>query len=88
MKMYRKFLTAVFGFHYVVQAIFTLLTPMALMALLAWFLTAKLHVGSWIWAVLLILGTFAGLISMIRYLVAVSKAEEQREKELETDEKR
>ncbi len=79
--MYRHFLNAVYGFHYAVQAIFTLLTPIAVMALAAWFFTSKLGAPSWLWAVLLILGTFAGLFSMVKYLINVGDAEKRREKE-------
>lgn len=79
--MYRHFLNAVYGFHYAVQAIFTLLTPIAFMALAAWFFTSKLGAPSWLWAVLLILGTFAGLIGMIKYLISMDDAEKRREKE-------
>lgn len=79
--MYKKYMTVLYCINYVFQAIFTLLTPIGLGALASWYLTSKCAVGSWIWAVLLILGTFIGLYTMVQYLIKISEIEKRREKD-------
>lgn len=81
--MYKKYVTVLYCINYVSQAVFTLLTPVAIGALISWLLTAKCNVGSWIWAVLIIVGVFVGLYSMVRYLIKISEIEKRREKDQE-----
>lgn len=74
----------------VVQAIYCLASPMALGALIAWFLTKHGLVGRWIYAVMITAGALVGLMSMIGFLLkyaatenAIKEAEEKESYNLE-----
>ena len=80
----KKFIVStVFGINSVIQAIFCLLTPVAVAVLISMLLTKKFGVGTWIYAVLIVLGVFVGLVTMVKYLLAMAEAERARQKELE-----
>ena len=77
---------AFYYFNIVVQSIFSLACPIGLLTLLAWYLCDRGYTGKWIYAVLILLGVFIGLYSMIRYILSASaqvhaleKAEEEKE---------
>ena len=83
--MYSKFVHAFYYFNIIVQSLFSLLCPVGLLTLLAWFLSSKGYVGEWIYAVLILLGIGVGLFSMFRFITdatvqvrALEKAEEER----------
>lgn len=67
-----------------IQAVFSLLCPPALLTLVASRLCVLCGVGEWIYVPLILVGIFSGLYSMIRYLLAASAhirvLEEQDEK--------
>ncbi|MBR7078591.1 MAG: AtpZ/AtpI family protein [Clostridia bacterium] len=81
--MKKIIVSTVFGINSVIQAIFSLLTPVAVAVLVSMLLTKKFGVGTWIYAVLIVLGVFVGLVSMVKYLLAMAEAEKARQKELE-----
>lgn len=83
--MKKIIVSTVFGINSVIQAIFSLLTPVAVAVLVSMLLTKKFGVGTWIYAVLIVLGVFVGLVSMVKYLLAMAEAEKARQKELEED---
>jgi len=83
----KKVVNTAFSINYIFQGIFSLVTPIGLMCLLAWLLTSKCHAPNWLWAVLIILGVFAGLYSMVKYLITVTEIEKRREKEQNKDDK-
>ena len=62
-----------FGFLYAVniigQAIFTLLTPAALMFGISWLLVSRAGAPSWIYAVFISVGIIAGLVSMVKFVI-------------------
>ena len=62
----------IFGVNTVIQAIFSLLTPPAVGALISWLLCAKFSVGAWIYALLISVGVIIGLISMIKFILAAA----------------
>ena len=66
-------ISAFYGFHMIVQAIVSLLSPPALLTLLAWYLHTYQGVGEWIYALLIFFGLITGFYSMVRYLLAASK---------------
>ena len=80
-KMYKRFVNSLYVLNILFQAFFTLLVPVGLGALVAYLLTTFTDVGGWIWAVLLILGVFSGLYSMIKYILTAMAALERLEKE-------
>ena len=81
--MYKRFVNSLYVLNILFQAIFTMLVPIGLGALIAYLLTAHAGVGGWIWALLLILGVFTGLYSMIKYILTAMAALERLEKEQE-----
>ena len=86
--MYNKMVRFLYGVQVLMQAIACLLTPIALGTLGAWLLVRYALVDTWIYAVLILVGTLIGLWSMIRFVLKVSaqlsaidRASEQKERE-------
>ena len=79
--MKRGWIRSMYLWNLVIQSIVSLLSPIAVLCALAWLLSERLGVGSWIYAVLILLGVFVGLISMIRFLLGASRALESLERE-------
>ena len=74
-----------FGFLYAVniigQAIFTLLTPAALMFGISWLLVSRAGASSWIYAVFISVGIIAGLVSMVKFVINATSNLERLEKQ-------
>lgn len=71
--MYSKFVHAFYYFNMIVQSVFSLLCPVGLLTLLAWFLSTKRgYVGDWIYAPLILFGVAVGLYSMFRFITSAS----------------
>jgi hypothetical protein len=74
-----------FGFMYslnvIGQAIFSLLTPAALMFGISWLLINKLSAPMWIYAITLPIGIISGLFSMVKTVIAATGALERLEKQ-------
>ncbi len=94
--MYSKFVHTFYYFNIAVQSVFSLLTPIALMTLLSWFLSSRGLVGGWIYAPFILLGVGVGLYSMLRFISTASaqvraleaaEEEKQREKRIKEAEK-
>lgn len=92
--MYSKFVHAFYYFNIIVQSIFSLLCPVGLLTLLAWFLSTKRgYVGEWIYAPLILFGVAAGLYSMFRFITSAmaqvraleAAAEEKRKKTMQSE---
>ena len=79
--MKRGWIRSMYLWNLVIQSIVSLLSPIAVLCALAWLLSERLGVGSWIYAVLILLGVFVGLLSMIRFLLGASRALESLERE-------
>jgi F0F1-type ATP synthase assembly protein I len=78
--MYKKFISAFQMLNILFQAIYCLAFPMGLGALISFLVTKFLGAPKWIWAILLSLGAFMGLYSMIKYTLAATKALENLDK--------
>ncbi len=85
--MQRKLIRGMYLWNLVMQSILSLLTPIGLCTLVAYLLASR-GVGSWIYAVLIILGVLVGLSSMIRFLLSASAQIERLEKEHKEKEKK
>jgi len=93
--LYSKFVHAFYYFNIIVQSIFSLLCPVGLLTLLAWFLSTKRgYVGEWIYAPLILFGVAVGLYSMFRFITssmaqvrALEAAEEEKRKKTMQKEK-
>lgn len=79
--MYRRFFNAMYLFNIVIQAIISLLAPIAVGILIAWLLCEKAGVDSWIYVVFIILGVMSGLVSMVRFTLSSMSAMQRLEKE-------
>lgn len=82
-----KFLHFMHWVNILMQAIFSLLFPVALGLGGSYLLVKYANVGTWIYAVLILLGVFSGLVSMVRFIliasrsvVALEEAEMQKQK--------
>ena len=62
------------------QAIFSLLFPVALATIGSYLLVTYASVGTWIYAVLILLGFGSGLVSMVRFILIASRSVEALEK--------
>lgn len=79
--MHRRFFNAMYVFNVVIQAIISLVSPIAVGVLIAWLLSEKAGVGGWIYVVLIILGVTSGLVSMVRFTLSSMTAIQRLEKE-------
>ncbi len=70
--MYSKFVHTFYYFNIAVQSVFSLLTPIGLATLLAWFLSSRGLAYGWIYAPLILLGVGVGLYSMIHFILTAS----------------
>ena len=85
--MHKKFFNAMYAFNIVLQGIFSLVAPAALMALIAWLLTSKCGAPDFLFVPFIIIGFILGLISMIRFIIAAMTGIERLEAEWEREEK-
>ena len=86
--MHRKFFNAMYVLNIAMQAIFSLLSPIALGALVSWLLVSRAGVGEWIYVVLILLGVGSGLVGMVRFVLSAMSGVERLEKEQAADEGR
>ena len=84
MGMYRKITNALHLMNIAFQAFYSLALPIGIGALAAYLLTKHTSVGAWVWPVLMMLGVFVGLYSMIKFILSATanfqRLEEQRDK--------
>ena len=77
----RSFMNAMYAMNIILQAFWSLLFPIGCGVLLGWFLTEKCGMGSYLFVILILLGVFVGMISMIRFLISALAGLERLEKE-------
>ena len=78
---YQKIITPIYVINIVFQAFISLLSPIGIMFLLSYLLNRYLSVGDWIYVVLIILGVFSGLYSMVVFIIRAFSALEAIEKQ-------
>lgn len=81
--MYKRFVNALYVLNILFQSLYTLALPIGVGALVSYLLTEYTSCPKWIWAVLLMLGVFCGLFSMIKFLLTSIKNFELLEKQRE-----
>ncbi len=84
--MHNKLFRALSMLNLLFQAIYTLVLPIGIGALAAFLLTEYASAPSWIWAILLVLGTLMGLYSMIKYILTATAGMERLEKQQKANE--
>ena len=85
--MQNKLFSVMYGVNIVAQAIFSLLTPAALMFGIGWLFVNKVGAPGWLYAVLIPIGIVAGLISMVKFVIAAGTNLERLEKQIENEKK-
>lgn len=82
---YRKFITPLYVINITVQALISLISPILLMLLFAYLLTAYASAGGWVYVVFIMLGVFSGLYSMVVFILRAGRALEAIEKQHKED---
>ena len=70
-----------YAMNIVGQAVFSLLTPAALLFCVSWLLVKRASAPEWIYAVLIPIGIIAGLVSMVKFVLSATSALERLEKQ-------
>ena len=78
---YQKVITPLYVINIFFQAFITLISPIAIMLGLAYLSVKYLNFGAWIYVVLILLGVFSGLYSMVVFIINSSRALEALEKQ-------
>ncbi len=79
--MYKNFVSAMYVLNIIFQAIFTLITPPALLFFINYLCVRNLSFPKWSYAISLSLGFILGIISMIKFAIAASEGLERLEKQ-------
>jgi len=77
----RNFMNAMYALNIVLQGFWSLLFPVGAGVLLGWLLTEKCGMGNYVFVILILLGVFVGIVSMIRFLISALAGLERLEKE-------
>ena len=77
----KNFMNAMYAMNIILQAFWSLLFPIGGGVLLGWLLVEKCGMGSYLFVILILLGVFVGMISMIRFLISALTGLERLEKE-------
>lgn len=77
---YKKAVAPLYVVNIIFQSFVSLISPAAFMLLIAFLLDRYTSVGSWIYAVLITVGTVAGFFSMISFVLRAMTALEAIEK--------
>ena len=75
--MHKGFFGLLYYLNVIFQATFTLLTPLALLFVLAWLFVNKAGAPSWIYVIAITLGVLTGLFSMIKFVISASSSIER-----------
>ena len=70
-----------YAFNIILQAFWSLLFPIGAGVLVGWLMTEKCGMGSCVFVILILLGVFVGIVSMIRFLLSALAGLERLEKE-------
>ena len=76
-----------YAMNIVLQAFWSLLFPIGFSVLLGWLLTEKCGMGRYLFVILILLGVFVGMISMIRFLISALSGLERLEKEQQNNDR-
>jgi len=70
----KKIITPIYVINIIFQSLFSLISPIAVCFLAAWLLDRYTPVGSWIYVILIMLGVFSGLYSMVVFILRACRA--------------
>ena len=77
---YKKIITPLYVINIAFQSLISLVSPIAIMFLISWLLVKYTAVGTWIYALLIMIGVFSGLYSMVSFILSATRALEAIEK--------
>ena len=77
----KRFMNSMYALNIILQAFWSLLLPIGAGVLFGWLLTERGGMESYVFVILIVLGVFAGLVSMIRFLISALAGLERLEKE-------
>ena len=79
--MRSKLFSVLYAMNIIMQSLFDLAAPAALLFLISWLLVKRVGAPEWIYAIAIPLGILIGLYSMVRFILsataALSRLEEQ-----------
>ena len=79
--MNKRFVSALYVLNIISQAIFTLLTPTAILFAIGWLFVSQLSAPGWIYAILIPIGVIFGFYHMIKFVISASESLERLEKQ-------
>ena len=85
--MQNKFFGIMYAINIIAQAVFSLITPAALLFCVGWLLVKRASAPEWIFAVLIPIGILAGLVSMVKFVLSAAGALERLEKQTKNNKK-
>lgn len=85
--MHKKFFGFMYGLNIISQAIFSLLTPVALLFFVCRLLVKKANAPEWLYAIFITVGILIGLASMVRFTISASENLERLERQKENETK-
>ena len=77
---YKKIISPLYVINIAFQSLISLVSPIAIMFLISWLLVKYTAVGTWIYALLIMVGVFSGLYSMVSFILSATRALEAIEK--------
>ena len=77
----KRFMNSMYAFNIILQAFWSLLFPIGASVFLGFLLTEKAGLGNYVFVILIVLGVFSGLISMVRFLISALAGLERLEQE-------
>ena len=66
----KRFMNSMYALNIILQAFWSLLFPIGAGVFFGWLLTERCGMGNYIFVILILLGVFAGLVSMVRFLIS------------------
>lgn len=82
----KKIVREIYYLEMAVQSFVNLALPIGIFAFLSWLLVEKKGAPAWVYAPLILFGTFVGLFSMVKFLLSASRQIGALEKQHETAE--
>ncbi len=79
--MHKRFFSVMYAVNIIMQALFSLITPAALLFALSYLFVKKLGAPEWIYVIAIVIGILIGLISMVRFVLSATAGLERLEKE-------
>ena len=77
----KNFMHAMYSMNIILQAFWSLLLPIGAAVLFGWLLTKRGGLDDYVFVILIVLGVFSGLVSMIRFLISALAGLERLEQE-------